>query len=116
MKITNQLADHAILNALGTRLAKARLDRNLTQAQLAENAGVSKRTVERIEAGESAQLASFIRLCRALDLVDYFEMLVPETPLSPIAQLKARGKSPQRARTERSAHSTTKKWAWGDDE
>jgi hypothetical protein len=35
MKITKQVTDEAILAELGGRLARIRLDRNLTQAQLA---------------------------------------------------------------------------------
>ena len=48
MKITKQATDEAVLSELGGRLAQVRLERNLTQAQLAEQAGVSKRTVERL--------------------------------------------------------------------
>ena len=44
MKINAQLTDEAILKELGGRLTSARLGRNLTQAALAEQAGVSKRT------------------------------------------------------------------------
>ena len=38
MKITKQATDEVILVELGGRLAKIRLDRNLTQAQLAMQA------------------------------------------------------------------------------
>lgn len=48
MKITAHLTDESVLGELGARLASARLRRNLTQAALAEQAGVSKRTVERL--------------------------------------------------------------------
>jgi transcriptional regulator with XRE-family HTH domain len=51
MKITKQATDEVILGELGGRLAKIRLEHNLTQAQLATQAGVAKRTVERWEAG-----------------------------------------------------------------
>ena len=62
MKLSTTLTDEAILEALGGRLASARLARNLTQAALAEQAGVAKRTVERLEAGQSAtQLSGFLR-------------------------------------------------------
>jgi hypothetical protein len=40
MRITGQLSDGAILREVGSRLAGARLARNLTQAALAEEAGV----------------------------------------------------------------------------
>jgi DNA-binding XRE family transcriptional regulator len=51
MKITPQFTDEGILRELGARLAGVRLGHNLTQAALAEQAGVSKRTVERLESG-----------------------------------------------------------------
>jgi DNA-binding XRE family transcriptional regulator len=43
MKMTNQSTDEVILGELGSRLAQARLERNLTQTQLATQAGISKR-------------------------------------------------------------------------
>src|SRR3989304_2190643 len=58
MKLSKQLTDEAILREVGSRLAGARLARNLTQAALAEEAGVSKRTVERLAAGGGAGGAS----------------------------------------------------------
>ena len=53
MKITPELTDSAVLHELGERLSRRRIDAGLTQAELAHEAGVSKRSVERIEAGES---------------------------------------------------------------
>jgi len=92
MKIIKQATDEAILAELGGRLAKIRLDRNLTQAELATQAGVSKRTVERLETGAVAtQLSGFIRVCRVLEVIERFELLVPEPVPSPVAQLKLAG-------------------------
>src|ERR1039457_6233038 len=94
MKITKQATDEAILREVGGRLAQVRLDRNLTQAQLAEQAGVSKRTVARLESGSVAmQLSGFIRICRVLDVIERFDLLVPEPVPSPVAQLKMAGRS-----------------------
>ena len=69
MKIEKQLNDAAILKEIGERIAQRRLDLQLSQADLAEEAGLSKRTVERMEAGESTQLSSMIRVLRALNLI-----------------------------------------------
>jgi transcriptional regulator with XRE-family HTH domain len=55
------LTDKSILAELGGRLAQRRLELKLTQADLAEQAGVSKRTVERIEAGATTQMSTMIR-------------------------------------------------------
>ena len=45
MKITKQANDAAVLAKIGWRLAQVRLGRNLTQVQLAEQAGVSTPSV-----------------------------------------------------------------------
>ena len=115
MKITKQATDEVILGELGGRLAKIRLDHNFTQAQLATQAGISKRTVERLEAGAVAtQLSGFIRVCRVLDVIERFDLLVPEPMPSPVAQLKMAGRKRQRASTTKPAKLSAKKWQWGD--
>lgn len=120
MKINGNATDDAVLVEIGQRLTQARLASNLTQAQLAEQAGVSKRTVERLEAGAVAtQLSGFIRVCRVLKLLDHFEALVPESTPSPIAELKLRGKQRQRASGGKgkspAPKASAKKWQWGDE-
>jgi len=115
MKITNQLPDEALLKELGHRLTAARLAQNLTQAALAERAGVAKRTVERLESGAVAtQLSGFLRVCRALELIDGLETLVPEAAASPIAQLKLERNQRKRASKATPAKVSKSKWTWGD--
>lgn len=111
MKATS---DSAVQKALGDRLARIRLERNLTQTELADQAGVSKRTVERLEGGGSTQLSSFIRICRALGLLERLEQLVPAPVPSPIEQLALRGKRRLRARP-RTEPAERKPWKWGDE-
>jgi transcriptional regulator with XRE-family HTH domain len=114
MKIIDDVSDEAILRELGQRLARIRLDRNLTQAQLAELAGLSKRTVERLESGEVAtQLSGFVRVCRALDLLERLETMVPELAPSPIVQLKQRGHARQRASRATATAPASRAWTWG---
>jgi transcriptional regulator with XRE-family HTH domain len=116
MKLAKQATDEAVLRELGARLAKVRLERNFTQTQLAEQAGVSKSTVQRLESGGVAtQLSGFIRVCRVLDLIERFELLLPEPVPSPVAQLKQRGKKRQRASAARAVKPSAKKWQWGDE-
>ena len=118
MNITNQLTDDAVLRELGGRLSKIRLERNMTQAQLAEQAGVSKRTVERLEKGAVAtQLAGFIRVCRILGVLDRFETLLPEPAPSPMTQLELHGKQRWRAYTSKKKEEkpAIKKWQWGHE-
>ena len=116
MKIEKQATDETVLAELGGRLAQVRLERNLTQAQLAEQAGVSKRTVERLESGSVAtQLSVFIRVCRVLDLVERFDLFVPEPVPGPVEQLKMRGRRRRRASARRNAKAPPPKWQWGNE-
>lgn len=115
MKIDEQLTDEAILAELGVRLAQVRLEKNLTQADLAREAGVGVRTVQRLETGTAAtQLSGFLRVCRALDLAGRLEVLVPELLPSPIAQLKRHGKRRRRASGSRLEERPGRPWHWGE--
>lgn len=115
MKAASYLTDESLLKLLGGRLARLRLTKNLTQQQLAEQAGLGVRTVQRLELGEAAtQLSGFVRVCRVLGLVERFEMLIPEEVASPMAQLKQQGRKRRRASGERAVEGNPKKWTWGE--
>jgi transcriptional regulator with XRE-family HTH domain len=111
MKFTQTLSDAAILHEFGQRLARYRLNRNLTQQALAREAGVSLRTLNRIESGEPSQTANLIRVLRALGLLDNLEALLPEPALSPMQQLKLQGKTRKRASAEPPAV-VAEPWTW----
>ena len=117
MNISNLLADEAILAEIGARIAQRRLDRQFTQARLAEQAGVAKRTVERIEAGASAQMSSLIRIFRVLELLPGLDLSLPQSQPGPMALLKNKGKTRQRASGSRRSGRVEepKPWSWGDE-
>ncbi len=113
MKIERLLTDGAVLSELGGRLSRCRIELGLSQAKLAQQAGVSKRTVERIEAGAATQTDTLIRILRELQLLERMETLVPETGPGPMDLLKLKGKERKRApRKGRSPFG--KQWQWGD--
>jgi len=93
--MAQQLNDGAVVADLGRRLARLRLDRNVTQRELAAEAGVSLPTVQRLEGGRGATLAALVRVLGALDLLAGLEALVPERTPSPVEQL---GRPRQRRR------------------
>ncbi|MEX2124086.1 MAG: helix-turn-helix domain-containing protein [Woeseia sp.] len=115
MKIKNELGDEAVLAELAARMAHRRIEAGLTQADLARESGVSKRTVERLEAGASVQLTSFIRLLRTLSLLDPLEALLPAAAPGPM-ELLQRGKIRRRVRPESADRgSAGKPWRWMED-
>ena len=116
MIINSSITDEVILTELGERLAQRRIELHLTQAALAEKAGVSKRTVERVEAGLSAQMESIIRIFRVLDLLEAVDLLIPATTgATPMDLLKRQGKKRQRASSVRRDKISNQPWTWGED-
>ena len=118
MEIEAALSDDAVLEELGRRLVRRRLALRFSQAELAEQAGLGKRTVERIEAGESAQLISLIRVLRVLDLLPALDAMIPVETVRPMALLKQGGKLPKRVRKRDSESRVEedKPWSWGETE
>ncbi|ORJ53671.1 helix-turn-helix domain-containing protein [Geothermobacter hydrogeniphilus] len=113
--MNNMMNDRAILQEVGRRLNRCRIDQGLTQARLASEAGVAKRTVERIEAGESAQTSNLVRILRVLGLLDAFVAALPESGPRPMELLRLHGKERRRASSKRSRDSGDS-WQWGDGE
>ena len=111
------MTDAGVLVHIGERLARLRLARNLTQEQLAEQAGLGLRTVQRLELGAAAtQLSGFLRVCRVLGVLDRLDVFIPEPPASPMAQLQLKGKERRRAGRERKTKAAGKAqpWTWGE--
>ena len=102
MKVERYLTDEAVLSELGARLERTRLERNLTQRELAAEAGVERKAVQRIEAGESVKLTSFIRVLRALGLLDALDRLRARAGAEPDRAPEAARQAPP-ARVGRSA-------------
>ena len=97
MQITSLSTDAAVLAELGRRLERSRLERNVTQEQLAHEAGVSRSTVVRVEAGEQVKLTAIVRVLRALGLAGQLDLLVPEPLPSPVELLRRQGRPRRRA-------------------
>ena len=114
MKIQTLETDQALLKQIGDRVARLRLSKNLTQGQLAEQAGLGVRTVQRLELGAAAtRLAGFMRVCRALGLAESFAALIPDVAASPMAQLKQQGRKRRRATGQKATLNVPVQWTWG---
>ena len=115
MKIKNSLSDAAVLEELGLRIARYRLNRNMTQGALATESGVSTPTVQRLENGQSTQASNLVRILRTLHLLENLDAMVPEPAISPLQQARMQGKTRQRASSPRKQQPGTD-WTWETDE
>lgn len=85
------------LNEIGERLKRYRLNRNLSQKEVAERAGIGLASVARLEDGKGSTLANFIRVLTALDVLDSLDAFLPVPPISPIQLAKLHGKERRKA-------------------
>ncbi|MEM9282870.1 MAG: helix-turn-helix domain-containing protein [Verrucomicrobiota bacterium] len=104
-----------IESALGRRLEEIRLSRNLTQSQLAKEAGVSERTLRNLEKGEGVAMDTFIRVLMALGIQHHLEALLPDPSIRPVERAQLAGKLRQRARPSEETQKSDL-WTWGDEE
>lgn len=104
-----------IEGALCKRLARIRLSRNVTQAKLAEEAGVSPRTIGRLEKGAGVSLETFIRVMTALGIQQNLGVLLPDPAVRPIERIDVGGTERKRARPGRVGDGRPV-WSWGDGE
>ncbi len=125
MRNEESMSDKAILEDLGRSLAERRIERGLTQATVAKQAGIGKRTVERIEAGISCQTSSLVRVLRVLGLDQQILKIAPRYAPGPIAVLEAQAKQRKRAHSRiskiavgstlsKQKRETGSEWTWGD--
>ena len=100
---------------VGSRLARIRLSRNITQEALAQEAGIGLRTLRRLEADGSCTLDSFLRVIIILGLADHLLSTIPAQDIRPIERIGARHSERKRARPARDQR-PKKPWTWGDDQ
>lgn len=77
------MADPMIMKRIGEKLKKTRLKQNITQMNLAEEAGISISTLKKMENGEIASFDALLRMLRTLGFLDVLQPLVNEEQLSP---------------------------------
>lgn len=92
--------NHGVLNEIGDRIRRERLNQNTTQALLAQRAGVSRRLVFALESGSGCGLSSFVEILRALKKLDQLDMFLPDPGISPLQLAKLKGRERQRASGE----------------
>lgn len=102
-----------IVADLGRRLGRLRLASNVTQADLADKAGIGARTLARIEGGEGGTIDSLVRVITALGLRSHLEALLPNPDIRPMERVQLRGKERRRARAAESIPAKTP-FRWGD--
>ena len=86
-----------MLEELGYRIERLRLQRNQSLANLAEAAGVGTATLQRLETGRNANLKTVIQVLRAMNRLGDLDNIIPDVEVSPFEISEARKTPRQRA-------------------
>jgi Helix-turn-helix. len=92
-----EMSDPAILEEIARRFKDLRLRKNMPQKILSDYSGVALGTIRRFEAGEPVSTENMVKLMRGLGILDNWEQIIPEEPVSPILMKKLQNSKRKRA-------------------
>ena len=90
--------DREILIELGKRIREKRIQKRFKQSELAQRAGISIYTLQKMEYGKSYNVSTLIQVLRALNELDQLDNFLPKVEISPIKMLASKDKTTQRVR------------------
>lgn len=91
------MTDREILNELGSRIQRARLNLSVSQIELAKRAGIGRTVIQSLEKGNGCTLENFIKIVRSLEKLDNLDSFLPDPGISPIQLAHMAGTVRQRA-------------------
>lgn len=100
------------IKELGQKIKTYRIMKEMSQQDLVDKTGVSKRSISRLEQGESVQVDNLFKILLALDLGDNIDLLVPDQTKRPSYYLDKSDNKPKRVRKK----TEKKDFKWGDEE
>lgn len=103
----------AILNELGLRIKRNRIDMQISQQEFAKRAGISTRTLSVAENGGDIRIENLLRILRVMGYIENLNLLLPELALNP-EDYRVLGK--ERKRVSKKADKSNGNWKWGDEQ
>ena len=100
------------IRELGQKIKTYRIMKELSQQDLEDKTGVSKRSISRLEQGKSVQVDNLFKILLALDLGDNIELLVPDQTKRPSFYLDKTDNKPKRVRKKTEKN----EFKWGDEQ
>ena len=107
-------SDKALLKMIGERLKNIRLERNITQKDLAKSAGIGLSSVSSLEGGGGTSLLTLIAALRALEALEIAEGLYggENDGISPIEYMKVLDGRKRRKRAGRKKDAGKEDFEW----
>lgn len=114
--MSKYLSSQAALADLGLRLKAYRIQSSLTQDDLANKSGVSRRSIQYMENGEDVKFTTIIKVLMVLGLDSNLDLLVPDPTKRPSYYLKMNSGIKRRLRaSKKDVPDSSKGFKWGDE-
>src|SRR5665647_3152610 len=110
------LSSPTAIAEIASRLKAYRIDYPISQQELADKAGISRRSITNLENGEDVQLSTLIKVLMALGLDSNLDLLAQDPAERPSYYVKEKPAAPQRKRASKNGLKPSKKtFKWGDE-
>ncbi|MDB4353937.1 helix-turn-helix domain-containing protein [Akkermansiaceae bacterium] len=106
--------DQSYEKTIGLQLKRYRLDQNVNQSELAERAGIARRTITSVENGQGCTLNTLVRILKALNKTELLQPLLDPPPMSP-HQIHYLKDEPRKYASKPRKHVEPGAWVWGDE-
>lgn len=93
----DQLSDPLIVKKIGEGIKQLRLNKNMSQAQIAQLSGLDRTTISRMESGRAATMLTMVQVLRVLDELPLLDAFIREPEISPLQLLQIQEKYRKRA-------------------
>lgn len=101
------------IKELGQKVKTYRVTKGMSQQDLEDQTGVSKRSISRLEQGNSVQVDNLFKILIELGIGENIDLLVPDQTKRPSYYLNNKEDRPQRVRKKKEKK---KDFKWGDEE
>lgn len=109
--MNNQKDYQEYIKELGKKIKLYRIMKEMSQQDLEDKTGVSKRSISRLEQGESVQLENLLKILLALDLGENIDLLVPDQTKRPSFYLEKSENKNKRVRKKTEKN----EFKWGNE-
>ena len=107
----NQKDYQEYIRELGIKIKNYRVMKDMSQQDISDMTGVSKRSISRLEQGETLQVDNLFKILLALDLGDNIDLLVPDQTRRPSYYLEKSDNKQKRVRRK----TDNNNFKWGDE-
>ena len=91
------LSDVELINIIGKKIKRIRLNLNITRTNLGVITGVHEKTIGDLETGKNITMLTLISILRGLKSLELLEQFFKEEPVSPLLIAKTEYKIQKRA-------------------